>query len=85
MPDNEHDFTIDPDLVDKPVTRVELWRAMAMLRRMGLDLHMTMLSLNRGDKEKIDYAHSELDKVGKDIDAFMDNLLGLQEKGEEQE
>lgn len=81
MAQDDPAYTLDIDLANKPVTRVELWRAMAMLRRQGLDLHILMMALKADDIKKIEAAGDELDRVGRDIDEFMDKLLDVKPTG----
>lgn len=77
MSEPEHGYTLDHELAARPVTRLELWRSMAMMRRQALDLHLRMMALHSGDRERIDASAAELDRVGAEIDVFMDDLLGV--------
>lgn len=76
---NNTRLSYSDELSKKPVTRYELWRAMAMLRTTISDVHIYSLASQVGDQREKEEASAEIKKSLDVMDKFMDDLLDITE------
>lgn len=65
------------ELAEQPVTRFELWKAIAMVRSMVADVHIYHLASQNGRDEDQKISFERYKNTSAEIDQYMDELIGL--------
>lgn len=77
MSDAPQDFTWDEELAVKPVTRIELWQTVQLLRATISEIHIYHLAALAKDDEDREEAARKYTESRDRLDTVVDGLIGL--------